>query len=260
MVEIKFDVVNPNLHIVGDEIFFGLDEVDVVSAARSIDEAVQRHIGVLKVTETDNEVVRLWLRRQKSHEYTIPLDEFLHYQERWLKEEKLGRITNDQARAFGLSYIIDAQTVKNWKEAEDWRNLQRDLANPDAAFDEKDAKNLVYRVDRTKTLDAMKAYHQRLDPDIPDNFAGLDVFSPITAKGYIGRITFEQLKAKDKTKIEEAKRELAERLKAFKGPALSFEAPITFPKMQRLYHNAPELVQRYGIVPHLQDWSTKLFR
>ena len=77
---------------------------------------------------------------------------------------------------------------------------------------------------------------------------------------YLGAVILEQLKAKDKTKIEETKADLIERLKEIGGPCLSFDAPELFFQNNRLYEDASELIQKYGDILLNPVWRTRLFR
>ena len=73
-------------------------------------------------------------------------------------------------------------------------------------------------------------------------------------------VGFSQLKAKDKSKIEEAKYYLVEKLKEVDGPCLSFDAPEIFIQMWELFYHAQELIQKYGDVLKTPDWKTRFFR
>ena len=50
-MEAKFNVLNPSLYIVGDNIYFGVYYYDVIPASKCVDEIVRDHIGELKVSE-----------------------------------------------------------------------------------------------------------------------------------------------------------------------------------------------------------------
>ena len=70
----------------------------------------------------------------------------------------------------------------------------------------------------------------------------------------------KQLKAKDISRIEEAKADLVERLKEVDGPSLSFDAPQLHRQIMELYVDAPKLIRRYGDVLLTRDWERRLFR
>ncbi len=113
----------------------------------------------------------------------------------------------------------------------------------------------------------MRRLLEELDPKIQDNYAELSIVAgmiPSSKQGIksqdFGRIRLIQLKAKDRTKIEEAKADLVERLKEVDGPCLSFDAPQIYEQMQRLYEDAPELIQKYGDILISPNWKTRVFR
>lgn len=267
-MEVKFNIIRPNLCVTGDEIYFGIDSSDVIPVSRSINESIGKYIGVLKVKESDLDVAESEESKNTSKDYSVPLTKYLDVIERKSKYEfGKSEITNSSAELFGLTYVINAQTIENGYDVADWRALQRDLADPDKAFDKHDKSNLVYRLDREKTLKEMRKLHEELNPKIQDNYAEFAIVNeqiPSSEKTItpqkLGVINLIQLKAKDKTKIKEAKADLVERLKEVDGPSLSFDAPQTYRQMMRLYADAPKLIQNYGDVLRIPMWQTRLFK
>lgn len=267
-MEVKFDIVKPNLYVVEDGIYFGIGASDVVPTGEFVDEVIKRHIGALKVNESDIDVIQSGLSKKTEEKYTVPLKKYLNVLEKETRNSgRLKEITNRAAKLFELSYLIDAQTIENSQDMKNWREVQKDLDDPEKAFNEFEKERLVHRLDRNKTLEEMKRLHQELDPKIPDNYAELVIVSGHVPFGKetilrenLGVVNFLQLKAKDKTKIEEAKSELVEKLKEVDGPSLSFDAPEIYRQMIGLYLNAPGLIEKYGDVLKSPMWKTRLFR
>lgn len=267
-MEVKFDIIKPNLYVVEDEVYFSMDHSGVVPISEFVDEVIKRHIGTLKVSESDIDIIQSGLSKKTERKYIVPLEKYLHVLKKEIRNsEELKGITNEGAKLFGLSYLIDAQTIENLQDMKNWREIQKDLANPEKLFDEYEKDRLVYRLDRKRTLEKMRKLNQELDPKIPDNCAELMVVSGLVPSGKetvlrknLGVVNFLQLKAKDKTKIKEAKSELVEKLKEVDGPCLSLDAPEIYRQMVGLYSNAPRLIERYGDVLKSPMWETRLFR
>lgn len=290
-MEVKFDVIKPNLYVVGERILFGIDNSDVIPVSRSVNEIVKKYIGELKVMKADLEVAESGKGKKFERRYIVPLGKYLDALEsprglkrvakhmlnelfneseaKYLSNEllPLSGVTHDAAKLFGLDYLISAHTMETEEEWRNWETVQRDLADPEKAFDKYDKDNLVYRLDRKKTLQEMKKLYKELDSKIPDNVASLLVVnghvpaSEQTVKQQsLGLVTFRQLKAKDKEKIEEAKSQLVEKLKEVDGPCLSFDALDICVQMWNLYINASRLIERYGDVLKSPMWRTRLFR
>ncbi|MEK6926183.1 MAG: hypothetical protein AABW50_02805 [Nanoarchaeota archaeon] len=266
-MEVKFDVIKPNLYLAGDEIYFGIDSSDIIPVSKSIEEIVRNNIGELKVKESDLEVAEFGKSKKTEEKYIAPLRKYL---DTCSPKYSLGRIpgvATQDSLLFGLGYIINAQTAENRSEIDDWKRLQAELADPDKYFNGLEESSFILKVDREKTLEQMKKVHEELDLKMPENYAEFVLVSgyiPSTntevKRQHLGVIAFEQLKAKDKNKIEGAKTGLIERLKETDGPCLSFDAPCIFGQMMDLFYDAPELIQRYGDVLASPNWKTRLFR
>ena len=259
-MEVKFDIVKPNLYIVGDEVYFGINRQDVIPVSRTVDGIIGKHIGVLKVIESDLEVAEFGGHPKTKENYSAALTKYLDAIERRDKIGKFGGITDNDAELFGLGYVIDSQTIESGRDVDYWKNLQHDLDNPDKFFDEQEKNSPVFILDREKTLGEMKKLYEKLDADMPENHAEFSVVDGEIRQQNLGRINFLQLKAKDKTKIEEAKADLVERLKEVEGPCLSFDAPGLYGQFARLYSDAPELIRSYGDVLKNPRWRKRLFK
>jgi len=176
-------------------------------------------------------------------------------------------VTDDAAKLFGLDYVVSARTIASIQDIDNWMQFQHDLTNPNETFDRVDKENLVYRLDREKTLAEMEKLYKELDEKIPDDYAGFMIINGLIASSKqklmiknFGVVYFEQLKAKDRTKIEEAKNNLTGELKKFDGPCLSFDAPLISDQMIYLYKNAPTLIQNCGDVLTDPMWKRRFFR
>lgn len=259
---VDLNLVKPNLHSFGDGICFAIYSYDVVSAGAFINEVVREDIGELKVRKTDLSAAN-GVRMEGEELYTTPLSQFLEV----ISEKQLGEyegISKDSARRFGLSYIIGSSTAEDTGEVRDWIKLQACLTNPENFFDNYE-KNIVYRLDRKKTLREMKKLKQELAPKIPDNLAEFTMvrgYAPyqeeITQPADLGVINFFQLKTKDRKKIEKTKSKLIEVLKAFEGPVLSLDALRINGQIFSLYENSFVLINCYGDVLS-SNWKNRLF-
>ncbi len=262
-MEVKFDVVRPNLYFVGDNIYFGIDPSDVIPVSRTIDEVVGKHIGVLKVQKFDFEAIVSGKAEKSATGYDTLLSRYLNAVAE--KNPTHFGITSSEANLFGLRYIIDAQTQEETRSIHEWRNLQRGLVNPDDTFDRMERDSPVI-LDRERTLEKMRKLYQELDSKMPENYADLFITVgelPAAEHNlklqYVGRIILAQVKAGDESKIEEAKADLVEKLKEVEGPCLSFGTPQLLQQMASLYVNASELIRNYGDVLKFPNWRTRFF-
>jgi len=260
-MEVKFDIVRPNLYIVGDEVYFGIKRQDVIPVGRTVDEIIGKHIGVLKVNESDLELVELRRPVTTKENCSVALTKYLDVIEGRYELGEFKGITSNEAKLFDLGYVLAAQTIEEGGEdLNDWIALQRNLNNPDEFFDEYEKSNSVLRLDRERTLGEMKKLYKKLDADMPDNYAIFVIIDGKTMQQNFGMVDFLQLKAKDKTKIEKAKADLVERLKEVEGPCLSFDAPGLYEQFTRLYDDAPKLIREYGDILRNPMWRKRLFK
>lgn len=268
-MEVKLNLIKPNLYTTNNEVYFGIDGSDVIPVSRSVDEIIKKHIGILKVKESDLDATKFGKGENKEGIYRVPLTKYLDIVEKKFEPESIAEygLTNDSARLFGLSYFIHAKTIEDNLETINWLKLEQYLIDPDKTFKACGESELVCILDREKTLEEMKKLHEKLGLNIPDNFAK---FSMVTGQvpyekdelklQNLGVISFAQLKAKDRTKIEEAKTTLVERLKEVDGPCLSFDAPQIYKQMMGLFADAPELIQKYGDILRTPLWKTRFFK
>ena len=162
-MEVKFDIVRPNLYIVGDEVYFGIKRQDVIPVGRTVDEIIGKHIGVLKVNESDLELVELRRPVTTKENCSVALTKYLDVIEGRYELGEFKGITSNEAKLFDLGYVLAAQTIEEGGEdLNDWIALQRNLNNPDEFFDEYEKSELVLRLDREKTLREMKKLYDRL--------------------------------------------------------------------------------------------------
>ncbi len=256
-MEIKLNVVEPNLIVSGDGIYLGLDGKDIVPVGLDVDWIVMNHIGELKVSKGDLETIGGGKGKQNG-EFDTPLNEYLQEFKARFNSDFCFSITDDSTRLFGLSYVVNAATHELPWEAFFWKELAGIIANPDGFnrnCDNNEKKLKYIRIDRKRTFEEIKKLHDELEPKTPDNFAGISILPgrfPYDDKTlvvkYLAHVTLGQLKAKDRTQLELAKSKLVEKLKKVKGPALSLDAPCLQQQIWRLYFDAPRLVRDYGDV------------
>src|SRR3989338_7240293 len=106
-MEVTFNVVNPNLYVVGDEVYFGINDSDLIPLSRSVNEIVAKHIGNLNVREASFEAAEYGKSRGKQA-YSIPLIKYLDAIERISKSNpgQWGSVTDGAAQLFGLAFDI----------------------------------------------------------------------------------------------------------------------------------------------------------
>ena len=270
MVKIEFDIIKPNLHIIrykGNydneviKVIYGLHKSDhVVNTAKAINEIVKKHIddAGLKVTESDLETREKGRCERIKTEYNVSLDKYLE-NERLNKE-----IITDNSRLFNVGYLLDASTLENPDNMDGWSRLKRDIAKGDKLFDELE-EDQPFRYNRKETLKNMKKLYERMDSKIPDQHASLYILQGLissgseTRIGYIGGAVLLELREKGKAKIEEAKSELIERLKEFKGPCLSSDARIIMRQTCKLCEDSPSLIAKYGDILLNPNWRQRFF-
>lgn len=265
-MKIEFDIVNPNLYVFRDGIYFGMDNSDIIEVCKSVNEIIKNHIGELKVRELSINTIRDG-ESKGGGGFTISLEKYLDV----LREDAkytsgINAVTKDSARLFGLSYVVEAQTTETAKPMNDWDRLQKLFQDPNKHFDNFE-QSYICKLDRKRTLERMEKIYKELDPKIPDNTASLNVITgqiPYTEKTLqeknMGVVSLYQFKAKDKTQIEETKTKLVERLKDVGGPCLSLDAPEIFRQVKVLYNESGELINQYGDILKSPNWKTRLFR
>src|SRR3989344_2412634 len=266
-MEVKYDIIRPNLYIEGNNISFSTDTSNIIRVARSIEEIVGKHIDELKVTETDLETIRTG-KCKSNKKPDVPLREYLNaLEERNYMDDTRRLVTNNYAELFGMGYLVDASTLMNFREVKNWLSLQKDLANPDKMFDEFEEDSAIFKLDRLKTLEQMNRLNDELNSQIPDNYAGLFITYGISTAKYcppksngVGQISFSKLKAKDETQINNAKSELVEMLKGVDGPCLSLDASQLIRQVLRAYDDASDLIQKYGDVLKDPNWKSRFFK
>jgi len=263
-MEVKYEVVKPNLYVRRDCIYFSLDGSEVVSVSRDIDDIVSRHIENLRVKQSDLEVVRTG-KGNPTRRYEVPLSEFLdavesnHYKE--------GRITDNTAMLFDLGYMVDAETFEDYEDIRTWIGLQGDIAEPDKLFDRLEENSQILKVDRERTLESMNKLYQELDQKMPRNYADFHIINGFVQHrlGFydkkVGRIFLKQVKTEDRTKVEDCKSQLVERLKEVEGPCLSLDVPGIINQTASLSNHAPYLVRDYGdVLVNPGEWRKRLFK
>ena len=257
MSKIEFDVVKPNIHVFEDEIVFGINRSDSLLVGDFIDDIVGKNIGTLKVTRDDLDIAECGKATKSGLVYTVPLREYLDAF--FSSRGYIAGITNDSAELFGLTSIIRASTIENPNDFSNLQSLQSDLANPDETFDKKDSEDLVYRIDRVKTLEEMKRLYKELETRVPQN-SGYLIAMRGNDHNIVGEVGFNSLRAENRTAIEKAKTDIVEKLKEVRGPCLSFDASGLLSSASSLYDKSTKLIQEYGDILTSPNWQTRFFK
>lgn len=265
-MEVKLDVVRPN--VIAKEVkcddnrttyftHFSLYPDNFLSVCRDIGEIVSKHIGELKVMESDLEVVKFG-RSSKKGGYNVSLKEYL------TQAEKTGKgVTSRHSKMLELSYLIDSKTYEDDGKIDNWRRLQFILSNPEKLFDESDEKNRYWILDRRRSLEEMQKTHKELDSKIPNEvgwFKSIDAEYHLNKPCLVGRVSLLRLKAKDDSNIDNARLELIERLQQTEGPCLLYDTPNLFNQLVRTFVDARKIVENYGDVLLDPNWQRRFFR
>lgn len=269
-MKVTYDIIKPN--VLSDNTpsynnrrchrsLFSMHSGDVIQVSRDINEIISKYIGDLKVRESDLKVIKEQDVEKPSEKYEVSLLDYLDVIENRLRYnglEKIG-ISNAFANMLGLSYLIIALTFDEVYDVQNWRKLQIILANPEETFDKKDKEDLVYKMDRKKTLEEMKKLYEELDRKMPENSAVFDIMD-MDFKRYVGYLRLVQLKAKDSSQIDNTELSLVERLKQIEGPCLSKDALDFHDQFWRTFDNAPSIVENYGDILLNPLWRERFFR
>ncbi|MBR9691679.1 hypothetical protein GOV06_02740 [Candidatus Woesearchaeota archaeon] len=288
-MEIKFDVVKPNVYCIDandqfwvDSVYFSCKSQDVVDIGRKVDRIVKEHAGELKVKPGDMKVLIDGEGKSKK-EYTEPLSAYLDLlenypgatdEERELAERIARRfglgdacnreVTNSAARLLRVGYIIDAANIEDLEDSPSplrlYRTLKRVLENPEENFSRvEECEALV--IDRKETLAKMHEKLHELKSTLPDIYSGFHVIngeSPIT-QSCVGTVCLGKINAPDNPGIDKAKSELVEMLQEFDGPCLSYDAPSLLIQADNLFEDSVRLVENYGDVLLNPKWRKRLF-
>lgn len=254
-MEVRFDVVTQNMHVIDDILYFSMGSSDVIPVSRSIDDIVSKHIGALKVRKSDLETVKFREERLPTED-TAPLRNYLDVLEKKFEVgEFYSGVTTDAADAFGLGYTICATTgnIDDLRLRSRIRDCLAHLEN----FDRYEKEKLIV-IDKQKTEEKLKALERQLDPQVLDSYVSFSVVP--NNIHFIGAVSLSQVKGEGRTKIERTKTDLIERLKNVRGPTLSFDAFSLLSQRVALYHDAALLLQKYGDILKNPMWERRLFK
>jgi hypothetical protein len=206
----KIEVVQPNLHVRGNNLFFSTDKNQALPACEYVDRIVAKHLGQLKVNELDLRIItERYVKGEKSGLFTVPLSDYLR---------KVSEIFRTLSEGGILSLKMDSQESPGYLVS---------------------ALNLESVDDYCRFISLKRATREceRLAPQMPDNGAQLFVMACPNG-AYFAALKLTQVKSKDDSKIQETKKELVEALKGVKGPELSLAAATLAPIAINAY-NAP---------------------
>jgi hypothetical protein len=260
-MEVKIDVVQPNLLVSEDSIYFGMDSSEILPVCRDIDD-ITSGLG-LKVREVDLEVIKNWGSSEGSNRYTTPLKKYLD-----VLEDKESRgplnigeytISNTNSRFFNLGYIIDAASIEDPSLIDEWNRIRGILEDPDKYFGKMEEEGLV--IDRERSLERLRRDQEELAGKFPKD--GIAIFLDVIKGGlhykpkYLGAIEFEKFKGLEGA-LEPRTDKLVERLKEVRGPSLSLDVMNIHDQMWRLFYDSTHLANSYGDII-TTDWRSRLF-
>jgi hypothetical protein len=232
----KIEVVQPNLHVRGNNLFFSTDKNQALPACEYVDRIVAKHLGQLKVNELDLRIItERYVKGEKSGLFTVPLSDYLRKVSeifRTLSEGGILSLKMDSQESPG--YLVSALNLESVDDYCRFISLKRFLEDPEKAFS---SIEQILKYDRKASLEAATRECERLAPQMPDNGAQLFVMACPNG-AYFAALKLTQVKSKDDSKIQETKKELVEALKGVKGPELSLAAATLAPIAINAY-NAP---------------------
>lgn len=277
MQEVTIQVVQPNVYIVGSQIYFGIGAEDLVPVSRSVDEIVKKHIGTLMVPKQAADILEVGDVREGTKQGDIfPLSDYLLALERKLKHFRYqGQYESNQqstgillpthpfAERYGLQIAVDAETVE-YSQITRWKERMGLIPHFDAQCDAYEHDKSFLKIDRPRTLESLQKVHTESEGIMPEYYAKFYVLrvkdTLLLESALVGEITFEQIKAKDKDHLELANKEILEMLKQTRGPQLSYEAKPLFDQAQRFFKASQTLQDSYGDILLDPDWQRRFFR
>ena len=266
MVEIKYEIIKPNLYTADDIIYVGIEKSKLIPVVRDIDRIIRNNIGNLKVKESNLELVKYGKTdlRPDQENYKVPLIFFLNELIKSDVLEKSSSITSTFGKIFDLSYLINAHTHEDLNELLKWQEIKYILENTDEYIKNYEIPSWL-KLDREEFLKRVREDNEKLAPKISENSAELIVVNGIdkliSKEAYAMKIGIYERKTKDKAKIEETNSKLIEILKKADGPTLSLDLPSFFRQFFGLHSIAPGLVLTYGdLITGIGSWREKLFK
>ena len=239
-MKVEIDVIKPNVLVyprsTGYSIFFSLRRVsDAIPISLRVASEMRRYAGELSHGD-------------------IPL-------KKYLKEvEKSGFPSKQRQRSEPFSYInnlIRSVTFSDPKAVANFLNLRRDLQDPNMTFDNFEDEDIVYRVDRRRTLENMRAFYRKLARSIPD-YIGFYYLEELDNGEILGNLGVFQAKAKTRPRLT-SKNSLVSAVKTADGAPLSYSVDKTFSQYTDLYADRQTLLGQYGNVLS-REWQSKLFK
>jgi len=289
MTKIEIEFVKPNMIVVDrgyfvleddgidnkreQMLYIGLNAADFLPACEVIDEVIKENIGELKVKESDYEIARSGFAQETSEKYTFPLSEYFQLLR---NPDRKGSpsITYESASVLGdIAYLLDASTCEVPHNIGVYFLLEKNLKDADKAIDKQEERffRKIFKFARKDTKKAMEETYNSLKDELSDNearlyaVAGQRVLFPESRDLYlVAQVSLINIKEQGKAQLEDTKATLIDKLKEFRGPCLSLDAPSIMNQVRGVYDTADELVGKYGdiLVPLLQIpiWKTRLFR
>lgn len=226
----KIEVMQPNLHVRRNNLFFSTDKNQALPACEYVDRIVAKHLGQLKVDEGDLRILTEGSVQAEKREplLTVPLSDYLRKVSeifRTLSKDEMLSLKMDSQESPG--YLVSALNVESVDDYRRFRSLREFLEESEKVFSKRE--NLILKYDRKASLEAAAKEYERLAPQMPDNGAQLFVMACPPNGAYFAALKLAQIKSKDDSKIQETKKELVEALKGVKGPELSLAAATLAP-------------------------------
>src|SRR3989344_386880 len=216
MERLKFNIVNPNLYLYKNNnmLFIGFYSEGFISVSRTVDEVIGKHIGNLKVKESDLFLLTNGGKVKSSEKFEIPLEKYLNALETELKTGILSIVPHGAAsELFDLGYSIKSVTMEYPSKVKEFIMLKEFLADPHKALYDFNNNNPLFLLDSQGTLSRINGLYEELASEMPDVIARFSVPGGYSSSSlglkHIGVINIQQLK--EGTDIEKARDDLIER-------------------------------------------------
>ncbi len=263
-MEIKFDVVKPNLLVEKNNIYINVPREQLVPFARDVDEVVARNIGALHVRESDVGAVTDDQKKKRSKE-KVPLSDYLAVLGD-LGQRKSLSIPSYVLLGAG-DYLIDAWTLEKSKdvdpaEIKQTRGFLKNLGDHVKYI----GKSFGVPIDEEVAKKHLKERLSKLEEGLAERFADLWVISGLAPIKFlesfydntivVGRVILGSRTENDET-VAKTREELVEKLKAYDGIRLSLATPLLMDEAYKVHLDGHSLMADYGDVLY-HEWRKKL--
>ncbi len=262
-MEIKFNLVKPNILVDGNCVYASIPKDQVVSFARDVDEVVGRNIGTLHVRERDVGAVTKKKKKKKSKEI-VPLSDYLAVFEQNMDSTSV--LTTPAYNLFGAGdYLVDAFTLEKGN-VDEVRKTNEFLKNL-GAYVKYIREAFGTSIDKEATRKHLSERLVKLEEGLAEKHGGLWIISGLAPSRAlrsfydnsiaVGRIGLGSRNEDDATLIK-TREELVDKLKGYDGERLSLDVPSLMDQAYRMNVDGASLMANYGDVLDNPEWRKRM--